>query len=229
MHEYLIAAMAVQDARRDWIITNWPRLIELEQVTQIINAQRPLAHWPTVRSDEVREMLEQLRQLAPHLDVREERTLADLDRQEVDNDPVLRLEARRGHLRQLAARAASRADHDGIDTELASLNGELRTARREQLHQQAFDRYLPTPSDEARAAQMTILAHDTFTNQPRWVIEHLECLHDNDQLTTCDAPGLASRITSAAAALEQHGRLPKHWPTPQTIAHQVPEPTLGLG
>ena len=69
-----------------------------------------------------------------------------------DNDPVLKLEARRAHLRQLASRAKSATEHDAIDTELASLNDELRTARREQLHQQAFDRYLPAASDEAQAA-----------------------------------------------------------------------------
>ena len=66
MHDYLSAATAIQDARRDWIITNWPHLVELEQVTQLIAAQEPLAHWPTAQPNEVRDVLDQLRRLAPH-------------------------------------------------------------------------------------------------------------------------------------------------------------------
>jgi hypothetical protein len=31
MHEYLTAAMAVQDARRDGILTDWPHVLELER------------------------------------------------------------------------------------------------------------------------------------------------------------------------------------------------------
>ena len=60
-----LAATAVQDARRDWIIANWPHLVELEQVTQLVATQEPLAHWPTAQPDEVRDVLDQLRRLAP--------------------------------------------------------------------------------------------------------------------------------------------------------------------
>jgi conjugative relaxase-like TrwC/TraI family protein len=228
LHEYLTAAMAVQDARRDWIITNWPHLIELEQVTQLIAKQQPLAHWPTAQPDPVRDVLEQLRQLAPRLDAREERTLAELDRQEADSDPVLKLEGRRAHLRRLAGRTASPGEHDVIKTELASLNDQLRTARREQSLQQAFDRYLPTATDEARATRITTLAHDTLTAAPAWVVEHIRYLHDNDQLTTCDIPTLATRITKAAAYHDLHGQLPAPWIEPTVDIRLVPQPSLDL-
>jgi hypothetical protein len=95
MHDYLCAAMATRDARRDWIITNWPHLVELEQVTQLIASQHPLAPWPPSQPEAVRDFLDQLRELAPPLDTREERTLAELDRQEIGSDSVRRLEARR--------------------------------------------------------------------------------------------------------------------------------------
>jgi hypothetical protein len=156
----------------------------------------------------VHDVLEQLRELAPRLDVREERTLADLDRRDADNDPVLKLEARRAHLRQLAARAASSTEHDAIETEVASLNDLLRVARREQLLEQTFDRYLPSARDEARATRITTVAHDTLTTEPAWVVEHIRYLYDNDQLTTCDLPALATRMTEAAAYHDFHGQLP---------------------
>jgi hypothetical protein len=41
---------------------------------------------------------------------------------------------------------------------------------------------------------MTTLANDTLTHQPGWVIEHIEHLHDNHQLTACDVPAPATRI-----------------------------------
>jgi hypothetical protein len=129
IHDYLTAAMAVQDRRRDWILSNWPHLVELEQVTQLIAAGEPLAHWPTAQPGAVSDVLEQLRQLAPSLDAREERTLADLDRQEAASDPVLELEIRRTHLRQLAARTASPIESEAIDNELADLSDRLRISQ----------------------------------------------------------------------------------------------------
>ena len=46
--------MAAQDQRREWIVANWPHLIELEQVTALIAQQQPLAHWPANQSETVR-------------------------------------------------------------------------------------------------------------------------------------------------------------------------------
>jgi hypothetical protein len=165
----------------------------------------------------------------PPLDAREERTLAELDRQETDNDPVLKLEARRTHLRHLATQTMTSMEHEVIDRKLADLEHQLRIARREQLLQQTFDRYIPTVIDEARATRITTLAHDTLGAQPCWVVGHIRYLHDNDQLTTCDVPTMATRITRAAALLDQTGHLPNLRPAPQAVAVDLPEPALELG
>ena len=94
--------------------------------------------------------------------------------------------------------------------------------------QRAFDRYLPTASDEARATRITTLAHDTLTAAPAWVVEHIRYLHDNDQLTTCDIPVLATRMTEAAAYHDLHGQLPAGWIEPATDLRLVPQPILDL-
>ena len=210
MHEYLSAAMAVQDERREWILTNWPHLVELEQVTALIAEQEPLAHWPVTQPAEVRDVLDQLRQLAPHLDAREERSLAELDRLEIESDPVRKLEARRTHLRQLAEQATP-IEQEAIHSELATLSHDLRAARRSRTLNEAFDRYGPSPIDDARATRITTLAHDTLTNQPAWLVDEIRDLHEKGQLNTRDVTDLATRITHAVAHQDRYGHLPEQW------------------
>ena len=208
MHDYLSTAMAVQDERREWIIANWPHIVELEQVTQLITAQEPLAHWPTAQPDAVREVLDQLRLLAPELDQREDRSLAELDQQTRNCDPVRRLEARRDHLQRLAGQTVSPDEREALRHEFASLSTELRQARRDQAVEHAFDRYLPNALDEARATRITTLAVDTLTSQPTWVIDQVRYLHDNHQLAGTDTIELATQIIQAAAHRDLHGSLP---------------------
>jgi hypothetical protein len=93
MHDHLASAMPVQDARRDWILTNWPHLVELEQVNRLIGEQEPLAHWPTTQPTEVQQLLAALRAMAPSIDIREDRSLAENYRAEADAHPVYRHEA----------------------------------------------------------------------------------------------------------------------------------------
>ncbi len=229
MHEYLSAAMAVQDERRDWILTNWPHLVELEQVTTLIAEQEPLAHWPITQPDAVRDVLEQLRELAPNLDTREERTLAELDRIEIESDPVRKLEARRTHLRQLADQASIPAEREAIHSELATLSHDLRAARRSRTINEAFDRYGPTKSDDARATRIATLAHDTLTGQPSWVIDEIRGLHDKGQLNTHDVAALAARLTQAAAHQDRHGQLPDAWIDIAPIRSVTPAASLEVG
>lgn len=40
---------------------------------------------------------------------------------------------------------------------------------------------------------------------------------------------LATRITHAASTLDQHGRLPTNWPTPEAGSPRVPEPSVAPG
>jgi hypothetical protein len=221
--------MAVQNERRDWIIANWPHIVELEQVIQLITTQQPLAHWPAAQPDAVRDVLDQLRRLAPTLDTREERTLAELDRQETEHDPVLKLETRRDHLRELANRTTSPTEREAIRGELDGLGSELRQERRERTINETFSHYLPSPSDDARATRISTLAHDTLTTQPTWVIEYIRHLHDKHQLNSRDVAELATRITHAATHIDIHGHLPASWPEPSEIKVELDLPDLQVG
>lgn len=225
MHEYLSAAVAVQDERRDWILTNWPHLVELEQVAALIAEQEPLAHWPVTQPAEVRDVLDQLRQLAQPVDTREERSLAELDRLEIESDPVRKLEARSTHLRQLADQAIA-IEQEAIKSELARLSHELRAARRTRTLNEAFDRYGSSPIDEVRATRIKTLAHDALTNQPTWIIDEIRSLQENGQLNTRDLAALATRITHAAVHQDRHGHLPDRWidlspEAPEPLAHSI--------
>ncbi len=109
------------------------------------------------------------------------------------------------------------------------MDGRLREARRERTINEAFNRYLPNPTHDARATRITTLAHDTLTAQPDWVINGIRHLHDNHQLTGRDITQLATRITSAAAPLDLTGRLPAAWPEPPAVAVNIPQPTIEIG
>ena len=229
----LLDATRVQDARRAWIIANWPHIVELEQISTLIAAQPALAHWPQAQTDPVSDVLDQLRLFAPDLDRREERTLAELDRQAAEMDPVRRLEARRDQLQRLAHQTVSSADQEALHQELVTLGAELRQARRERAVEQVFDRYLPNPIDDARATRITTrittLAHDVLTTPPAWLIDHVLDLRDNHQLTSVDHVELATRIIQVAAHLELHGQLPATWPAPTPPAVELPQSCIELG
>ena len=229
MHECLTAAVAVQGERRDWIIAHWPHIVELEQITQLIATQQSLAHWPETQPPAVRDVLHHLRLLAPEVDQREERSLAAIDRQATDSDPVRRLENRHNHLQLLAAQTVSFDEQEALHRELVVLGTELRVARRDRTIEEAFNRYLPNAVDEARTARIATLAADTLTTQPTWVIAHVRQLHDNHQLATADIGELATRIITTAAHLDLHGQLPTAWPAPAPRALDVAHPRVEVG
>lgn len=202
MHDYLSSAMAVQDARREWILTNWPHVVELEQVTKLIELQAPLAHWPTAQPTEVQAALDELRALVDQPETRELRSLAEIDEAEALGDPIRRLEAQRDHLQRLAA-AATPAEAQAVDTELERVNTELRETRRAQRVEKSFDRYSGSTWDSARTTRVATLAHDMLTTQPSWVVDEVRRLHDNGQLNTRDIRTLADDIVARAVTLDR--------------------------
>ena len=214
LHEYLSAAMAVQGERREWILANWPYLIEFEQITTLITQQAPLAHWPTAQPLEVQQALAILRELAPEVDTPERRSLAEIDAAEHAADPVRRLEVRSKHLQALATHATG-PERDAVDAELAQLAHELRAARRSQLVEDSFSRYHRTPWDQARENRIKTLTNDTLTRQPEWVIDEVRHLHTTGQLAALTPEALATHITAKAVALD--GGQP-------TAAAPAPEP-----
>ncbi|MCU1394909.1 MAG: conjugative relaxase [Ilumatobacteraceae bacterium] len=229
MHDYLTAAMSEQDARRDWIIANWPHIVELEQVTQIISIQEGAPHWPTGQPDPVKTMLDQLRQLAPDNTEREDRSLAELTRRENDRDRVRQLEGRQGELQQLSHQKLVPDESAALQTELVNIGRELRQARSTRASEQAFNRYIPNPIDDARTTRITTLAADALTNQPVWVIDHVRYLHDHHGLAGTEPAGLAKRVITAAAHLDLHGDLPTSWPAPTSLAIEHAQPGIEVG
>ena len=229
MHQYLSTATNAQNRRRDWIIANWPHIVELEQVTQLIASQQAQPQWPSNQPDPVRTVLDQLRHYAPDTAAREERTLAELARQAIDRDPVRQLEARQNDLQQLGRHTMSPTEQEALHQQLVAISSELRTARRAQAAEQAFNRYASTPIDEARTTRITTLAHDTLTNQPGWIVDHIRHLRDHHQLATTDTAQLATRIIAAAAHLDIHGQLPPAWPATPALAVNVVGPGIEVG
>ena len=228
MHKYLTVAAKGQGERRDWIVANWPYIVELEQINSLIASQPAVVHSPAVERDPMLEMLNQLRLLAPTLDGREQRTLAELDRQAGELNPVPELEARAAQLEQLA-QSGSSGEQEAVHEELVNVGAQLRQARRERAADQVFDRYQPNPIDDARATRIATLAHDVLTTQPAWIKDHVRQLHDEQQLTSSDPVELATRIIQVAAHLDLHGQLPATWPTPVPAAVSLSYPSIELG
>jgi hypothetical protein len=203
MHDYLSAALATQDARRTWIVANWPHLVELEQITALVDALPAFAHWPPSQPDEVRHVLEELRSTARPPSFREDRTLAEIDREAAAADPVRAIETRRNQLQAMASRVVTPAERETVDEELRHLTEELRSSRRARLVDKTFDRYTQSPANEAHAARIATIGAEVLTTQPDWVVDHLRSLHERDLLRTCDIPQLAASIVAAAAEAER--------------------------
>ena len=104
VHEHLVAAVNAQQERRDWIVANWPHVVELEQLNALIAAQPALAHWPTAVPPPVQAVLDTLASTATPPPSREQRTLATLDQEAAANDPVRQAQAKIHDLDRLATR-----------------------------------------------------------------------------------------------------------------------------
>ncbi len=211
VHEQLVTAGRAQDDRRGWIVANWPHVVELEQVNALIAAQPPLAHWPLTQPVAVQTMLDAMSGAAPPLAQREDRSLAEIDREAIANDPVRRIESQIDELDQLAARTTSTAERDAVTAAQRAARHDLAAARRAQQIDDVFARYGADPHTDARERRALTIAHDVLTEPPSWVIDHVRRLHDNGQLSTTRLAELTTRVVTAAIELDQHGRLPNDW------------------
>ncbi len=167
-----------------------------------MSAAKPLAHWPTAQPAEVQQVLDALGAIAPEIETREDRTLAEIDRAEADANPVHRLEDRREHLRSIAV-LTNVAERAAIEAELTEVGDQLRAARRERQVESTFNRYTTSPWEALRAARITTLAHDLLPTQAPWLLEAVRQLHDEGQLTTEDVPSLAGNLVRQAVAQER--------------------------
>lgn len=207
----LLAATRTRDARRDWIIANWPHVVELEQITALIAAQPPLAHWPASPPPAVRAVVDTLTLLAPVSERREERSLAEIERDAVANLPVRRLERRLHDLDALQARGATDAERDAIGTAIHDARDQLRVARHEARIDAVFAQYGADPASAARERRAITLAHDTLTDPPAWVVEKLCQLHDAGQLGATRVDDIVARVLHATAHHDQYECLPVDW------------------
>jgi conjugative relaxase-like TrwC/TraI family protein len=228
VHEHLAAAVNAQQERRDWIVANWPHVVELEQVNALINAQPALAHWPIATPPAVQAVLDAMVSSAPPPPLREQRFLAALDDEAAAKDPVRQAEAKVRDLDQLANRAGTDAERVAVDEALEAARLELRQARREQRIDDVFARYGGTPHDDAVERRRLTVGYDALTNPPDWVVEQLHRLHDNGDLGATRVDELATRIAAAAVHLDRHGHLPEHWTAIDTRPATRPVPVVEI-
>jgi Spy/CpxP family protein refolding chaperone len=212
IHEHLVAAVNAQQERRDWIVANWPHVVELEQLNALITAQPELAHWPIATPPAVQAVLDTMASTASPPPSREHRTLAALDHEATANDPVQKAQAKVRDLDQLAARASTDTERVAVDEALRSARRELRQARREQRIDGVFARYGIGAHDDTGERRRLTVGYDVLIDPPDWVIEHLRRLHDDGRLGATRVDDLATRIVDAAVHLDRHGHLPDSWP-----------------
>jgi hypothetical protein len=211
VHDHLIAAVGAQQERRDWIVANWPHVVELEQINKLIATEPALAHWPTAVPPAVQAALDTLAGTASPPPSREQRTLATLDQEAAATDPVRRARAKVHDLDQLAARVATSVERAAVDDALRAARLELRQARREQHIDDVFARYGASAHADAIERRKLTVAYDVLTDTPDWVVEHLRRLHDDGRLRATHVDDLATRIVGAAVHLDRYGDLPDGW------------------
>lgn len=211
VYEHLAIAVSGQKERRDWIVANWPYVVEHEQLNARIATQPALAHWPTATPPQVLAVLDAMASGATPPPAREQRTLAALEQESAANDPVRHAEATIRDLDELATRASTSAERAAVDEAVRAARLQLRQARRERLVDDVFARYGGSAHDAAVERRMHTIGYDVLTDPPDWVVEHLRRLDDTSQLSTTRVSDLATRIVEAAAHLDRHGYLPDGW------------------
>lgn len=211
VYEHLATAVSGQKERRDWIVANWPYVVELEQLNARIATQPALARWPTAIPPPVQAVLDTMATCAILPPAREQRTLAALDQEAAANDPVRQAEATIRGLDELAARASTSAERAAVDEAVRAARLQLRQARRERLVDDVFARYGGGAHDDAAERRMQTVGYDVLTDPPDWVVEHLRRLHGDGRLGTTRVADLATRIVEAAVHHDRHGCLPNGW------------------
>jgi hypothetical protein len=196
LHGYLVAAMQEQDVRREWIIANWPHLIELEQVNLVLASQPAFAHWPRELPQRVHEVLDQLRAMAVPPQQREDRSLAEIEQARLESDPVRRIEQRLARLHRLLDSAEEVDARRAVLQEIAECRTDLTPARAERAVDSVMANY---ETDGAVGRRIATLRYDAMTDQPEWLVDELVRL---DESGAMPAPlrTLADRIADLAAA-----------------------------
>ena len=151
VHDHLSNATAARGQCSDWIVANWPHLIELEQVSALIAQLGQLAHWSPNQSSNVRRMMAQLHALAVQPDPREERTIAA----STDPSPTAITSAGSSHAATTSSSKpcspSPTTSASQSPTELDDVGDRLHTSRRQARSDAAFARYGASTWEQAGA------------------------------------------------------------------------------
>jgi hypothetical protein len=199
LHEYLVAAMQAQDARRDWIIANWPHLIELEQVNLVLASQPAFAHRPRALPQQVQDVLDQLRAMAIPPEQREERSLAEIERTRLESDPAHRIEQRLTRLQHLLDTANDGEERRAVLQEITECRTELRPARAERAVDSAMASYA---TDSPVGRHIATLRYDVLTSPPEWLVDELVRLDASGALAAEPLQAIADRFVQRAIAID---------------------------
>jgi conjugative relaxase-like TrwC/TraI family protein len=215
LHASLVEGGRTQTARADWILTNWPHVVEHEQLTRLAQHLGPLDHWPAPVPATVTDVLDRLALTVPAPAVREDRTLAELHDLLQRLDPgahlqalTTRLVALNRRVDDLAATIAATTDahrralldheHQLLTAERADLRAAL-VAEREQLATAQLYRNDPASQlHDAIAHRHTTIVHDTLTARPDWLTHWLTALDTHGTLTQLPDHHTANAITDLA-------------------------------
>jgi conjugative relaxase-like TrwC/TraI family protein len=217
LHASLVEAERTQAARADWILTNWPHVVEHEQLTRLAHQLGPLDHWPAPLPATVTDVLDLLGVTVPPPAVREDRTLAELHDLLERLGPGAHLQALTTGLvglnrrvdelaATIAATAAAPADqralldheHQLLTAERADLRAAL-VAERERLATAQLYRTDPASQlHDAIAHRRTTVVHDTLTTRPEWLTHWLTVLDSDGTLAQLPDHHTANAITDLA-------------------------------
>jgi conjugative relaxase-like TrwC/TraI family protein len=242
LHAELAAAARSQEGRNTWILEHWPHLVELEQIDLLLADSDLLAHWPTPTPDAVSQALGVLARHAPTVEEPEEATLAELAARP---DPIEQLQDR---LEDLDDRlGALRAEHrttPEASTERTMLNHTIRALARQRTqtiseltqlrHDRVMDRLFdlddPDKSSlEHRKRRRTqTVVHTAFNDQPAWVVELLNDLHDDGTLAGLPDTALIGLVEDIALHRDRDGITGPDplGPTPDDQARALIDPRL---
>ena len=177
----LRSAYSTQQARRDWIIENWPHIIEHRQLTALRDEHDPLGWWPQSLDPELEALLAEVAALS--VDTPEPRTLAEIDAalDQCDPDRIRQQLAR--EIETLERELASVHDNPSLDPWLRQAHGDRLEQRICELERRHGDLALDAtharwgaPTDphvadlhEARGRRVNHLAHTAINAGESWV------------------------------------------------------------
>jgi hypothetical protein len=215
LHASLAAANDTQRARRDWILTNWPHIVEREQLQRLADAMGPIAHWPTAAPPAVTAWLDRVAAAIPTPAQREDRTLAELCAAVDHLDPgrhaqelTTTLVETRGRICAINAelagadesqRALLAQERDLLTDRVGALSLELEHERAHLVGSQLRGDDPAAPLREAIQARRESILADALQTRPAWLTTWLTSVDTQGSLDQLPEPTVVELIAGIAA------------------------------